>query len=99
MKLYYTLAQSFVLAGENMTLNEYLDEQGIKYKVGADWSYDLGVGVAINDEKHVAILMKYFVVLLDEYELTVIKMAVDGVIIADCRPFVNFKNRIRKYFS
>lgn len=101
MKQYYTLIQDFIPGGK--FLGDYLDEQGILYTVGADFSEDLkefgyidpnsGPGSAHEQ------LKKIFRVLIDEHELSAIKLSVGGVDIIQNRSGLNLKNKIRSCFS
>jgi hypothetical protein len=96
MKKYYTLVQAF--QPENRSLSEYLENQGIVYKLGADFSEELkeyGFNYTVSS----GTLLKTFRVLIEEHELSAIILSVDGVSVIRNRPFLNILNKIRGYFS
>jgi len=103
MKQYYTLAQSFSL-GDNRNLGEYLKSQNIRYTLGADFvdelqGYGYGYKSIITHNQIDRSLVRIYRVLIDEYELTAIQMAVGGVSILRNRTGLEIKNKIRKMFS
>lgn len=95
MKQYYTLVQAFTPAGKS--LDEYLDQQGILYTLGADFSEELRnygyVGGTVGK------IQKIYKVLIDEHELSAIKLSVGGVDIIQNRSSLNFHNKVRSYFT
>lgn len=96
MKQYYTLIQAF--QPENISLPDYLDQQGIDYTLGAEFCEDLrefGFKVPIV----AGTLMKKYVVLIEEHELSAIMLSVDGVSVIQNRSGVKVQNKIRSYFS
>jgi hypothetical protein len=97
MKQYYTLIQNFIPSGRS--LGEYLDEQGIHYTVGADFSEDLKAFGYIDPNTSPKQLKEIFRVLIDEHELSAIKLSVDGIDIIQNRSGLNLKNKIRGCFS
>ena len=105
MKQYYTLTQDYIPENGGKTIGEYLDDQNIKYNVGADFNTDLKkFGYAEVFSYRVTApsgerLVSVYRVLLDEHELTAIKLCVNGVIIIRNRLSINLMNKIRRYFS
>ena len=96
MKQYYTLTQNYI--PEHRPLEDFLDEQGFEYHLGADLSEELKrYGYLVPAAS--GTLIKTYKVLLNEHELSAIKLSVDGVCIIENRPFVKVQNRIRSYFS
>lgn len=99
MKRYYTFAQS--LRDNFRSLGDYLNEQGIKYDLTVDYITELkkcefkaGPGIFIHTD-----LIKTYIVLLDEHELSAIMLCVDGVQIIRNRIFEDIVNHIRYYFK
>jgi len=97
MKQYYTLVQAFVPFGR--PLGEYLDEQGITYTLGADFSEELKKYGYIDPSGISGKLQKTYKVLIDEHELSAIKLSVDGVDIIQNRSSLKLQNKVRSYFS
>jgi hypothetical protein len=97
MRQYYTLIQAFT--PEYRSLAEYLDSQGIEYTLGADFAQELKEFGYINPSKTSNDLVKKYTVLIDEHELSAIKLSVDGVSIIQNRASVNTLNTARKYFK
>src|SRR6187402_3085157 len=97
MKQYYTLIQVF--NPEHRKLEEYLDEQGIKYELGADFAEELLKAGHVKPKAEYGTLMKKYVVLIEEHELTAIMLSVDGVEVVANRNSVKFQNTVRGYFS
>lgn len=97
MKQYYTIIQNFIPSGRS--LGEYLDEQGIHYTLGADFSEDLKEFGYIDPNTDPKQLKEIFRVLIDEHELSAIKLSVGGVDIIQNRSGLNLKNKIRSCFS
>lgn len=96
MRLYYTLAQP--LFPRDKGLNKYFDEQGIKYRAGADRHVDLApYGYIINDADTLTIVSTY-VALLDKADLSAIKLSISEVQIIRNRANIDRLNRIRKWF-
>lgn len=96
MKHYYTLIQSFQPEHD---LQAYLDEQGIYYKVGADFAEEFfkpNHGKLMIEH---GVLLKKFTVLIEEHELSAIMLSVDGVQVVDNRNSIKFQNTVRGYFS
>jgi hypothetical protein len=100
MKRYHTLAQAFSFS-VNRTLGDYFDQQGIKYDLGADqlgelrkYGYRAG-GAILSDNT----LIKRYVVLLDEHELSAIMLCVDHVQVIRNRTYANTLNKIRGWFK
>jgi hypothetical protein len=97
MKQYYTLIQAFQPDGRN--LQDYLEEQGIKYEVGADFAEDLLKQGHNQMSAWYGTLFKKFVVLIEEHELSAIKLCIDGIEVVPNRNGVKLQNRVRGYFS
>ena len=98
MKQYYTLIQEFVPTNER-SLSEYLTEQGIEHEIGADFAeefsrHGLQYGSALSDK-----FMLKCTTLIEEHELSAIMLSVGGVTVVDNRPFINTKNKIRRWFK
>lgn len=99
MKQHYTLAQDYI-SNANKTIGQYLTEQGIEFQIGADLAGDLvHTSGYINNTDNSSHLVSRYTALLDEHELTAIKMAVDGVQIINNSPYVQRKNKVRGMFS
>lgn len=108
---YYTFAQE-VWNEETQELAKYLDEQRIKYTLGADFSSELQpLGYTgeyarpINpcrppqpDGINIGYLVNTFVILGDEDDLTAIKMRFDRITILKNRKTLMVKNFFRKVF-
>jgi len=99
MKQYYTLAQGLSFS-VNRTLGDYFDEQDIKYDLGADmvgelklYGYRPGPAIISNND-----IVKKYVVLLDDHELSAIKLCVDDVQIIKNRSLAKSLNKLRWYF-
>jgi hypothetical protein len=104
MKQYYTLVQAFTPTGRS--LGEYLDQQGILYTLGADLYEELKKYGYINSSSYTISgytidgkILKTYKALIDEHELTAIKLSVDGVDIIRNRFSLNLLNKVRSYFS
>ena len=104
MKIYYRLTQPYESkliddnSGSNRTLHSYLDEQDIRYSMGADHAADLKkFGLEYNglNSYH---LMRTYTVLLDEHELSAIKLAVDNIQIIKSNFYHLVLNKIRGWF-
>lgn len=72
-------------------------DTNIKYHISAEFADDLqmshgGYSPPVNS------LMKKYVVLVEEHELSAIKLSVDGIEVVGNRPFINFKNTLRGLF-
>jgi hypothetical protein len=96
MKQYYTLIQAFQPDGKN--LQDYLEEQGIKYEVGADFAEDL-LKKELQSSAWYGTLFKKFIVLIEEHELSAIKLCIDGIQVVPNRNGVKLQNKVRGYFS
>lgn len=98
MKQYYTLIQEFVPTNER-NLSEYLTEQGIEHEVGADFADEF------ISKNHYLMpnapdkLMSKCTALIEEHELSAIMLSVGGVTVVDNRPFINTKNKVRRWFK
>lgn len=99
MKQYYTLAQGLSFS-VNRALGDYFDEQGIKYDIGADmigelkkYGYRPGPAIITDNE-----IVKKYVVLLDDHELSAIKLCVDDVQVIKNRSFAKNLNKLRWWF-
>jgi len=97
MKQYYTLVQGF--HPEHRDLQDYLDEQGIHYKVGADFAEELQRPGQIKLAIDHGTLLKKYTVLIEDHELSAIMLSVDGVHVVDNRNSIKFQNTVRGYFS
>jgi len=97
MKQYYTLVQGF--QPEHKDLQEYLDEQGIHYKVGADFAGEFSKSGQIKLNVDYNTLLKKYTVLIEDHELSAIMLSVDGVHVVDNRNSIKFQNTVRGYFS
>lgn len=97
MKQYFTLVQAFI--PDHRSLGDYLDEQGIEYKLGADRYDELKMFGYYDPNAKYDSILKTFTVLIDEHELSAIKLVVDGVHVVKNRPAVNAHNKVRSYFS
>lgn len=97
MKQYYTLVQSFQPTHKN--LQDYLEEQGISYTVGADMSEELWEYGFKNPSVQSGVLLKKFTILIDEHELSAIMLSVDDVSVIRNRSGVKVQNKFRSYFS
>jgi hypothetical protein len=97
VKQYYTLIQEFIPTNDR-NLCDYLDEQGIQFDVGAEFTTELKeVGYrAITDGDK---LMRKCTVLIEEHELSAIMLSVGGVTVVGNRPFVDMKNKVRGWFK
>jgi len=96
VKQYYTLIQEFTPVNDR-NLCDYLDEQGIKFDIGAEFTTDLkevGYRPMTIDDK----LMRRCTVLIEEHELSAIMLSVGGVTVVDNKPFINIKNKVRGWF-
>lgn len=104
MRQYYTLVQPFVGEGE-LSLEEYLAESRIQADVGADLASELvEFGFKITSEtcsNNVPgdTLLKRYIVLLEEHELTAIKLTLDNVQVLENRPAVELHNKVRGCFK
>lgn len=94
MKKYYTLAQAHYPSKEG-ALDYYLLSQGIKYRLGAEWDESLASRGHRVDWGSGPQLVYVYYVLIEEYELSAIKLSVDGVQIIKNRRYLNFINGIR----
>lgn len=105
MRQYYTLTQSFAVSSETKSLGPYLDSQDIKYNIGLEQAEDLyefgfrNSVISINATMNNKALVKKYVVLLEEHELTAIKLCVDGVMVIANRRHYDMLNRVRGYFK
>lgn len=97
MKQYFTLVQAFI--PDHRPLGDYLDEQGIEYKLGADRYDELKMFGYFDPNANSASILKTFTVLIDEHELSAIKLSVDGVHVVQNRSAVKAQNKVRGYFS
>jgi hypothetical protein len=97
VKQYYTLIQSFSPT-HNKWLGDYLNDQEIEYDLGADFASELTV-FGYNNIGNPAELLKKYVVLIEEEELSAIMLCVGGVSVIQNRPFINAKNKIRGMFK
>lgn len=97
MKQYYTLIQDFTPANDR-NLADYLDEQGIKFHLGAEFSTALKE-VGYRPESDANKLMRRCTVLIDEHELSAIMLSVGGVSVVGNSPTVNLKNKVRGWFK
>lgn len=96
MKLFYTLVQDFT-PNADRDLGLYLINQQIDYDLGADYAEELRSrgfkGSAPN------MLLKKYVVLIEEHELSAIMLSVSGVSAVDNDNWIKLKNRLRRCFS
>jgi alcohol dehydrogenase YqhD (iron-dependent ADH family) len=97
VKQYYTLIQSFSPAHDKW-LGVYLNDQGIEYDLGADFAGELTF-LGYNGIGNPAELLKKYVVLIEEEELSAIMLSVGGVSVIQNRPYINAKNKIRGMFK
>lgn len=104
MKLYHTLAQP--LHTEDRDLEEYFKSQDIGYHLGADIPEDLaeyGFSVDQDGEIHPLLghrkLVAVYVALLDDSDLSAIKLSIPEVQIIENRRWLNFRNTLRRQFS
>lgn len=97
MKQHYTLVQ--IWDPGRRLLGEYFEEISIPYDLGADFSEELKKFGYNDPSVPQGILVKIYRVLLDEEELTAIKLANDDIKIIRNRPWLNIKNHIRRLFS
>lgn len=102
MRQYYTLIQPYIHVGE-VSLEEYLSQSGIKVDIGADLSSELvEYGLKKTDATTDIVddpLLKKYVVLLEEHELTAIKLSINNIQILENRPTVNLHNKMRGCFK
>jgi hypothetical protein len=101
MKKYYTILQPFDSSPER-SLSEYLDEQGMKYSLGGSLSSELREANFRHEFDVMGIehrIIKRYEVLLDEHELSGIKLTIENLLIIDNSPSVERKNKFRKMFS
>jgi hypothetical protein len=98
MKRYYTLLQSFHHENDR-GLDEYLATNDIDFKIGADFASELKLFGYTPPPGHEKDLLKKYIVLIEEHELSAIQLSVGGVTIIKNRPEVEFKNKVRGYFS
>lgn len=100
MRKYHTLAQAYSNSESNMSLGEYFSNQGIEYQIGADLASELvKFGFVPGDLDHHDALVKKYTVLIDESELTAIKLSVDGVQIINTSSTNQRLNKVRGWFS
>ena len=104
MKLYHTLVQP--LFTDDRDLERFFINQGIKYHLGGDRQEDLreyGFTIDGFGEVHPltgqATIVGKYVVLLDESDLSAIKLSIPEVQIIRNRAWYNFVNTVRGYFS
>lgn len=97
MKQYYTLVQAF--QPEHRDLGDFLTEQGIDHSVGADFAEELKAFGFKDPTSKTGTLLKTYKVLIDEHELSAIKLSVDGVTVIQNRDGVKLQNKIRGMFS
>jgi hypothetical protein len=97
MKQYFTLVQAF--QPTHRGLGEYLEEQGIEYSLGADRYDELKMYGFYDANASPESILKTFKVLIDEHELSAIKLSVDGVHMVQNRSGVKAQNKVRSYFS
>ena len=96
MKRYYTLVQPFNEQGT--TLAAYFRRQDITFSLGADRVDELKkLGFEGPNLDNDAIVKRY-IVLLDEHELTAIQLTLDHVQILENEPMTERKNKLRKAF-
>lgn len=98
MRKYYTLIQSFHHENER-DLAEYLVSNKIDFDLGADFASELrpfGFTTTEGKEKD---LLKKFVVLVEEYELSAIQLSVGGVTVIRNRTGVEMLNKLRGCFK
>lgn len=98
MKQYYTLVHVFNDTNHRI-LSEYLDEQNIYYTVGADFSDELEEFGYVNPSVKWGTLLKTYIILVEDYELSAIMLSVGGIDIIKNRPAIRVRNIIRRYFS
>jgi hypothetical protein len=99
MRQYYTLVQPFTSEGE-LALGEYLEQSGITAHIGAEIASELTeYGFDKNRGSGMHMLLKKYVVLLEEHELTAIKLTIDNIQVLENRPAVNLQNKVRGYFK
>jgi hypothetical protein len=103
MKRYYTLVQPFV-GKDELSLEAYLAESCIQADVGADLASELVEFGYKNFDEMVAkangqTLLKKYVVLLEEHELTAIKLAIGNVQVLENRPAIDLQNKVRGCFK
>ncbi len=97
MRCYYTLTQDWISDGT--PLGTYFEERNIHYDIGVECAQDLykykyvQPGEIAPDQ-----IVKTYIVLLDEHELSAIKLCVDKVRIIENRKHLNFINRVRGCF-
>lgn len=99
MRKYFTLVQDFIPELNNDgQLAAYLEDQGIKYEIGADFNKELiPLGyVSMTKDKE---LKKTYVVLIEEHELSAIMLSIGGVQIIKNRNSINRRNKVRSMFS
>lgn len=104
MRSYYTLVQP--LFTEDRDLEEYLKNQGVKFKLGADRQEELvdyGFTISNDGKIHPVTgnreMIATYVVLLDEADLSAIKLSIPEVQIIKNRTWPNFVNTVRGWFS
>jgi hypothetical protein len=97
MKQYFTLVQAFT--PNHRSLAEYFETQNIEYQLGADLYEELKVFGYHDPNAKTGDLLKTYRVLLDEHELSAIKLSVDGVSNIQNRSGVKLQNKVRSYFS
>lgn len=104
MRMYRTLVQP--LFTQDIDLEDYFRGQGIDYKLGADWQEDLtSYGFTIDRDGLVhplagnRALVATYIVLLDESDLSAIKLSIPEIQIIRNRSWYNFVNKIRGYCS
>lgn len=93
MKQYYTLVEPFREHGRS--IGEYLEDNKIDYRLGAEDPRDLkefGLQDFLDDKD---LLVKTYSVLLDEHELSAIRLSVEKMSIIQVRPSTRLYNRIR----
>ena len=97
MKKYYTLVQPFNEQGT--TLAEYFRRQDIPFSLGADRVDELmKLGFSDPNLDNDAIVKRY-IVLLEEHELTAIQLTLDHVQILSNEPMTERRNQLRKAFA
>lgn len=99
MKQYYTLVQDTLFCVDKRSLSDYLTEQGIEHSIGADYAQEfkrLNRNLASTDAHR---LVSVCVALIEEHELSAIKLSVDGVTVEESRPSINLKNKVRGWFK
>lgn len=97
MKKYYTLVQDYIPS--HRSLEGFLDEQGIDYSLGADFPEDLRKFGFTCPSSKTGTLVKTYKVLIDDHELSAIKLSIDGVTVIENRDSVKLQNKIRGMFS